>query len=473
MDVEPTELWRICEEDGRCHCDWRLTAYGCDDEESTFINIYIVNAAVSGIVGLIASWLTYHRVYHLKQDLFDFRTGFPRPKPIESMALMGAIFNFLRLAHAVILTVDGVPNIVFRSFFFEFPWQFGFGALACYLFGIAHTLSDSSKVIYDNWVRSPIIVDSICSAIITMPFITNNICAIAAGVYAQSGDMAKAMAFTDALYGFWTFYTGSLGLIILYAGVRLLKLLKRHLMDRTDGRVNIEKVKLGALKVKIIVLTAFFCLAVFAIVVGLYAAKRVPITLNKAYNTAIAAVWTYDGVIATALIEFSIILNPRLASLASAFGTSSGSGGAVNVSSNRYLSNNGGTSNFDTTLATTVDQKDSKWGGRASITSGWTLTSDVTRSKIQSIDKSSDISSPKAESFYYKYDFASDQIRTRIEEEQMYYNAMTSQVRAPPRTTSPTTIDDHRHRLPDPSFNDGSTTSSATYLTHQPGPPLN
>ena len=170
------------------------------------------------------------------------------------------------------------------------------------------TYKQSNKIIYDNWIRSPIIIDSVCVSIISLPFITNNICAIAAGIYAIHGDIHMATKFTDALYCFWTFYTGILAIIILYAGARLLRLLNQHILEKSDGRVNVAKVKLGALKVQIIVFTAFICLGVFAVVLGLYAGARVPITVNKTYNALISALWTYDGAIATACIEFAIIL---------------------------------------------------------------------------------------------------------------------------------------------------------------------
>ena len=69
------------------------------------------------------------------------------------------------------------------------------------------------------------------------------------------------------------------------------------------------------------------------------------------------------------------------------------------------------------------------------------------------------------------------QIRSRIEEEQIHYNAMTSIARAAPRNVSPTSpvapplMDDYQYRMPDTTFNDGSTTSSATYLTQHQGHP--
>ena len=104
-------------------------------------------------------------------------------------------------------------------------------------------------MIYDVWIRAPVIVDTMCTVIITLPFISNNICAVAAGIYALRGDNYMAAQFTDALYYLWTFYTGFQAILILYAGLRLLRLLNRHLLQRTDSRVDLGRVRLGALKV--------------------------------------------------------------------------------------------------------------------------------------------------------------------------------------------------------------------------------
>lgn len=112
------EFWRICDDQGVCHCDWRLTIYGCE-EESQLRAMYIALAVVSGLVGVFgepfhnfvsrsmtlihiqyisfaAFMVLYHRVVNLKQQIFDMRTGYPRPKPIESMAVFGTIFNLRR-----------------------------------------------------------------------------------------------------------------------------------------------------------------------------------------------------------------------------------------------------------------------------------------------------------------------------------------------------------------------------------------
>lgn len=50
------------------------------------------------------------------------------------------------------------------------------------------------------------------------------------------------------------------------------------------------------------------CLWVFALVLCLYGVLRDQIIRNTGYNLAISAVWTYDGVVATLLVEMALIL---------------------------------------------------------------------------------------------------------------------------------------------------------------------
>lgn len=70
-----------------------------------------------------------------------------------------------------------------------------------------------------------------------------------AGVHAQRGDTGKAEVWTGAIYYLWLVYTFLLGSLILFAGIRLLKLLNNHLLMQTDLRVNIAKIRTGAVKV--------------------------------------------------------------------------------------------------------------------------------------------------------------------------------------------------------------------------------
>lgn len=86
---------------------------------------------------------------------------------------------------------------------------------------------------------------------ISLPFITNNICSISAAIYAQQGNFVRAKLFTDALYYLWTAYCFILAAWILIAGILLLNLLQRHLDNQRgdDSSPNVQKIKTGAFKV--------------------------------------------------------------------------------------------------------------------------------------------------------------------------------------------------------------------------------
>lgn len=50
MSASYDGFWKICDDNGVCHCDWRLTVYGCE-EEKHMVPFYIALAAFSGLVG--------------------------------------------------------------------------------------------------------------------------------------------------------------------------------------------------------------------------------------------------------------------------------------------------------------------------------------------------------------------------------------------------------------------------------------
>lgn len=172
-------------------------------------------------------------------------------------------------------------------------------------------------MIYDAWIRTPILIDACCVMVLFLPVVSNNICSVAAGFFAAQGNDYLAGAFTNALYYLWAVYTGFLGCLVLYAGIRLLRLLQRHLIQKSDSHVDVGKVLLGALKVKIIIGTACACLFFFALILLLYAILRVPITHSTGYNLAICLCWTFNGVAATGLIEVAVLLKYVLCILSS------------------------------------------------------------------------------------------------------------------------------------------------------------
>ncbi|KAI8140304.1 hypothetical protein BJV82DRAFT_671734 [Fennellomyces sp. T-0311] len=438
MDVEQTEFWRICDDKGVCHCDWRLTATGCEEESALKI-MYIINAVASAFLTVAVIIILFRRSYFQNQTLLDRRSIIPRPKPIETMAIFGIIFHILRMIHAIILVADGVPNVAFRSFFFEFGWPFIFCAVSCYLFGIAHTLASSSKIIYENWVRSPYIIDGAFFAIISLPFISNVVCAIAAGIYALRADITLAAAFTRATYYLWVFHIAILSVLILYAGLRLIRLLRRHFLSKPGTTPeDLEKFHLGALKVKIIIMTAFCCLMVFMVIVILYASFRTEITTYMPYNFALAVVTTFTGVIGTCGIIFAVILDPRIASLSGLTGSSSGSAEATAMSNSRlskWVNNRSGVTTGATSGVTS--------GVTSGITTIGSVAPGITSSELAKFRMHPPLEKisiemdpvPRTSSQLQRVEYSEPESHTqsRVEEDQYQYNAMTSTIRAKPR----------------------------------------
>ncbi|CAO3633921.1 unnamed protein product [Cunninghamella echinulata] len=293
---EPT-FWRLCE-GTTCHCDFRLTISNCEESNALHI-INTIDIAWSGITSVVVFGILYFRVVHRNQQIFDFSGRFPRPKPIE-----------IRMIHAIVLVTDVAKNAIFRSFLFEFPWSFGITALACYLFGVVHTLSSSSSTIYKSWVKSQLIVDLFCTAMVVLPFITINPLAIVAGYYAEKGDVNKAWLWTEAIYYLWLFYTFTLGSMVLFAGLRLVNLLKKHLaMQLATGKDNVAKIQLGTTKVKIIIGIACFCLWAFSFMIAIYISSRYYVMINSIYTIILAALAIFNGPLASSIIEFALLIN--------------------------------------------------------------------------------------------------------------------------------------------------------------------
>ncbi|CAO3633933.1 unnamed protein product [Cunninghamella echinulata] len=229
------------------------------------------------------------------------------------MALFGVFFNLFRLIHATVLITDVGKNAILRSFMFEFPWQFGITALACYLFGVVHTLACSSRAIYMSWVKSQMIVDIASIIMVVLPFLTINPMSIVAGYYAQKGDIEKAIIFTETIYYLWLIYTFLLGTMVLLAGLRLLRLLNNHLsMQGNDSEENVQKIKLGATKVKIIIGIGCFCLWAFSIMIAIYATSRHSVMLDSAFTIILTALALFNGPLATSIIEFAILMDLKM-----------------------------------------------------------------------------------------------------------------------------------------------------------------
>ncbi|KAG2219430.1 hypothetical protein INT45_010621 [Circinella minor] len=382
--IEQPEYIRLRDDDGVYHCDWRLTLSNCPEEQVLRV-MYIVEAIVSAVFVLLG------------------------------MACMVGAFHV------------GI---------FEFGWLCIFSAITCYLFGIAHTLSNSSKVIYENWIRSPYVIDGAFFIVTGFPFISNNICAILGGIYIDQKKFELADTFTSALYHFWTFYTCFLGILLFYGGLRLIRLLRRHFINK-PGVTNddVKKFSLGVLKVKIIVVAASSCIVIFAVIAILYASYRYEITLYEPYNVAIGIVITFNAIIGTGFVLFAIILNPKVATLTGL--VTSNSGGNDNTTDtsvlrgsrmSKWLSSKTGPSTIETSNTTV--------GAEPSLKSSTRLPPILDKKSIVDMERGMRATESSRHHHQQSIELVG-QTQSCIEEERLQYNAMISSIRAPQRTVIP------------------------------------
>ncbi|CAO3648372.1 unnamed protein product [Cunninghamella blakesleeana] len=297
---EPS-FWRLCLGD-TCHCDFRMTIKNCA-EHGPLHTINYIDISWSILATLVAFGIVYFRVVYRNQQIFDFSNKIPRPKAIE-----------IRAINATILIGDYGKNAMFRSLMFEIPWQFGVAALSSYLFGVVQTLSNNSKSIYKAWLGSQTIADAVYLIVISLPIIMINPVALVAGYYAQQENIEKAIKYTETIYILWLIYVFVLSCLILIAGLRLLAVLKNHLVqqDQKDHKENVEKIRLGTTKVKIIIGMSCICLWVYCAILALYASSRELIMKDLTFTVIITALALFNGPLATSIIEFALILNIQI-----------------------------------------------------------------------------------------------------------------------------------------------------------------
>lgn len=161
---------------------------------------------------------------------------------------------------------------------------------------------------YSTWVRSHTLVNVLFLCSIFCPFFTTTTCAVLAGIYASRGNIIMASMFTRIQYLAWGFYCGSISLLLLLAGLRLMHLLNKYILLQQDLRVDTTRVRTGALKVKMIVITGTLCMGTFALLLALYGGLRDWIMKSEAVNMTVAVLWLFVGPMAALIIIGAILM---------------------------------------------------------------------------------------------------------------------------------------------------------------------
>ncbi|KAI8993699.1 hypothetical protein BDB01DRAFT_777201 [Pilobolus umbonatus] len=406
--------WRPCDENGVCHCDFRFQIFDCVESEP-LRQLYLATGITSGVLTVVIIIILYIRLNYRNQTIFEIRDGFPRPKPIESMAVLGAVFNLLQAVNAAIILTDSIPNPIFRSFMYDFPFQFGYCCLACYFFGVAYALADSSRLISAKWVTSHSFFNILCVITMTAPFVTNNIFSIVGGYYASVGKNGKATQSSICQYVHWTLYCAFMACSLLFAGYRLVRLLSKHMQTRTDLRFNVSSIKTGIIKVKVIIGVGCACMTSYCILLGFYSAWRDWILAHTLINTIVSVLWLCSGTMATIVVVIAVIISPKVVlQMSNIFFT------LDNKSSENNLTKKNSITGFSTNT-----RRPSKI---ASTINPAPPTIPLPNAALESQFSMEELIRDSMDS----YNFTSEASSSKIEEDQIKYNATINRVRTPP-----------------------------------------
>ncbi|CAO3590962.1 unnamed protein product [Absidia cylindrospora] len=365
--MDTRTLTKHCSGD-TCHCDWRLTIYGCDEETGAYI-IYMITIGISAFVSVIGIGILFHRLVLKGHRLFEWGSGKGclRPMPIDSMLFFLTFFNILRLLTSVLLVTDVNPeNWIARSFMFEFAWQFGYGSFALYLIGIAQTLADSHKAISSGWLPSPRTVDAIGLTFFFTPFLLNNVCSLATGILAEK-NLYVAEVFVHLLYALWFVHCFSLACAVMLSGWRLVRILNSHLKQFPTSGPRAISIKGGIFKIRAVVIIISFCLMSFASFLLLYGILRDRIMTSTVGNLILSAIWNWNAPLCTMAVEGALLFNPSSdENKNSFFGIKNSSSGENKFSGTpaKWTSTSGGM--YDTHFSTFASGQDASFQGTLS-----------------------------------------------------------------------------------------------------------
>lgn len=163
-------------------------------------------------------------------------------------------------------------------------------------------------MIANSWLPSPRIVDAIGATLFFAPFTINNCISLAAGILAES-NLPLAIIFTRLLYVFWFIHCASMGIAVLYAGLRLTHILEGHLQKfNTTAGPRYISIKTGIFKIRSVMSIIVVCVWMFASFLLLYGILRPLIIVNKVGSIVLGTIWTYLGAVSTLGVVIAILI---------------------------------------------------------------------------------------------------------------------------------------------------------------------
>ncbi|KAI7879909.1 hypothetical protein K492DRAFT_207954 [Lichtheimia hyalospora FSU 10163] len=256
-----------------------------------------------------------YRILYKKDTLWGRKAGaaagFLRPKPVNMMLLLCIFFNGLRMTSSAVMIAHALPsNYAVRLFIFDVAWQFGYGGIVLYLVGVSQVITQSVNA--SGWMPSAFFVDVIGCILFFTPFIVNNCISVLAGVFADT-HVRTANILIRLLYFVWFAECTVLSVLIVYAGARLIRILKenhRKLVNVVAAR-HMSEIQAGVARIRAQVIILSVALAIFAIALVLQAVLRSKIMSHTIGNVIISVPWMYIGSIATFAFLLAILISPN------------------------------------------------------------------------------------------------------------------------------------------------------------------
>ncbi|KAI9266051.1 hypothetical protein BY458DRAFT_587372 [Sporodiniella umbellata] len=309
-----SSFWRTCNEENECHCDWRVILTDCV-ERNVLSKIYMMYTIWNIILTVSIIVILYNRIVVKKLVIFERvpHTVFVRPKPIESMLVWAFFFVLFRAVNYAVILFEVDVNRTFLAVFYEVIWECGLCAATCYVFGLANAASNTSEITKRTIFFSRKKVDILFSALVTVPFVFNCVCAALTGVYADRNDYQLASVLTSCIYYVWTAYCIFMTIVTSHFGIHSLRIFKILLKNHSAGsRPSIENIKSSMLRMKLITTILVITYLVYAAVACAYAAARDEMMINPALNIAECFLCQLFATASVTFILFALIFNPKL-----------------------------------------------------------------------------------------------------------------------------------------------------------------
>ncbi|CAO3627082.1 unnamed protein product [Cunninghamella echinulata] len=303
-------FWRVCNKDGVCRCDFRLTIHNCAESDILRL-IFLINIIWTGVSLICAIICIFYRIRYKGQSIFDCSGKFPHPRPVESLLVFGALYFLLHLIDSLILYFDIGKHGMIRDFMYQFSWCPLITAHNCYIFGVAYTLAASDKALFKSWAKSLKIVNVINIIITGLPYVTVIPLSLVTGYYAEVGDIIKANNYSMAVKYLYMIYSFVLGLIEILAGLRLIYILKHHLQLSRSTEEGDERVKRSIFNVRMIVTMGCFSSWLYTASCLLYIVARRQVVSSKS-ALIFSTVWVlFLGPVCLNVIQIALLIKGK------------------------------------------------------------------------------------------------------------------------------------------------------------------